>query len=219
MARLTDDERTAIEAVLARNARAVTPTVRLTDSERFQLQQMLALNLNTLPGPELSNLTIEPPIGETPLDVIVNVDRVGIVDSWSCDFGDGAAKVTTAPPWAHTYVGVGTFEIVVEAQGPLVPDEIRGSVQVDAAAPGAPVVTALNPVPAAGAAPLAVHFTVVNSGGAAQSWEFDPGDGSAPLTTPPPWDHTYTAADVVTATATAQNASGSDSDSALVTVT
>ncbi len=122
--------------------------------------------------------------GVAPLEVQFTDHTQGTVNSWNWDFGDGGSSTEQNP--RHLYATPGTYEVRLEAEGPLGADaEIRpafirvyGSVKVS-----------LDALPRNGQAPLRVAFRDTSTGEITERhWEF--GDGSDSSEINPV--HTYT---------------------------
>ncbi|MCB9892438.1 MAG: PKD domain-containing protein [Planctomycetes bacterium] len=157
-----------------------------------------------------SSFTATPTSGASPLavqftDTSFSSDPGGIL-SWTWDFGDGSAPVNTQNP-SHTYAACGDYTVSL-----TVTDMLNGSntntktnyISVD------PSVTDFVASTTAGAAPLAVTFTDLSTGGPT-SWSWDFGDGSTPSNLQNP-THTYTANGVYTVTLTTSNTCRSSSE-------
>lgn len=62
------------------------------------------------------DFTADPRSGPAPLEVRFGDATVGEADAWSWDFGDGATSTQRDP--SHTYVGPGSYTVVLEVTGP-----------------------------------------------------------------------------------------------------
>jgi PKD repeat protein len=119
--RLTDEDRTNLEAARARGASISDPETRLTEDQFQQIEVMLGTNLSTIDfgHPPQFELVADPVGGPLPCEVTFTVTDKGETpaDSWVFHpngYGFNP-KITDPPPWVYTYVNSGARTVMAEA--------------------------------------------------------------------------------------------------------
>ena len=179
--------------------------------------------------PPRAALTVTPPSGAIDLavtaDASASVDDDGLssIESYTFDFGDGAAAGPQASPTAnHTYTQPGTYDVMVTVQDSTgLTSTATSTVTVRDDAPAA----SLAMLPTSGPAPLSTTADASSSTDTdatpISTYSFDWGDGS-PSTDPqsqPTATHTYADVGTYTVTVTVTDTAGRTSqDTADVTV-
>jgi len=126
-----------------------------------------------------------PSTGEAPLTVQFADASLGVVTSWTWDFGDGASASLQNP--AHVYSTPGTYAVTLTASGPGGTDAEGKPDLITVAEPQ--LQAGFTAAPTAGGAPLTVQFDDSSSGLISlRSWDFGDG-GTSSLASPA---HVYT---------------------------
>jgi PKD repeat protein len=141
-----------------------------------------------------------PASGLTPLQVNFTMTETGgSGSSFEWDFGDGSQHQTTqVNNTSHTYTTAGSYTPTVT---PTVEGIVQSPVTGNTITPSTYSAT-LAGVPASGTTPLAVDFTLTESGGTGTSYAWDFGDGNTDTTNTPTTSHTYTTAGTFNPTCT-----------------
>jgi len=154
--------------------------------------------------PPSAEFTASTTSGAAPLQVAFADQSIGVVDSWSWNFGDGTSSTHSNP--THVYADPGVYTVSLTVSGPT---GTNTDTQVDLIhVEGAPAPVAnFGASPKNGTAPLAVSFWDLTSG-SVNAWLWDFGDGGTSTAQNP--SHTYTTAGVYTVRLTATGPGGSD---------
>nr|WP_303716384.1 PKD domain-containing protein [Methanoculleus marisnigri] len=181
-------------------------TVSLEVSSRFGSDTATETDLirAELPEPPSAGFSATPASGGAPLAVQFTDESTNSPDTWSWNFGDGAASDVQNP--VHTYAAVGTYSVSLTASN------AAGS--TDITKPD--YITVIEPPAASfmadtrnGTAPLTVRFTDTSTGDVtAWSWRF--GDGGISSEQNP--EHPYLAAGTYTVSLEVKNSAGSDTE-------
>jgi|GEM_PF-2320159 len=158
----------------------------------------------TEPAP-VAGFSASPRSGTTPLEVEFADESMGVVTSWSWDFGDGGTSTARNP--SHTYNSTGYFTVRLTVSGPGGSDtETKASyIHVTGAAPVADFTAS----PTSGNIPLTVLFTD-QSTATVTGWSWSFGDGSSSTEQNP--SHTYRSAGRLTVSLTVASPGGSDTE-------
>ena len=177
----------------------VTETV--TGGESVEVTLLDAVDI---PPPTVS-FTVDPPAGEAPHFVTFRAVPMGVVTSYTWDFGDGTTG--TGSVVTHTYVAEGLYTVRLDVLGP---GGSASAEQVDAVQVGGkPLAPTASFVvtPTAGNAPLGVMFTSTSSGPIdSYLWNFGDGVTSDQANV----GHTYTVPGLYTVSLTVSGPGGSD---------
>ncbi len=187
--------------------------------------------------PPVAALDADTQAGAAPLTVqfsgaaSTDADAGDSVASYRFDFGDGSATVTqTGSTISHSYADAGNYRAtlrVTDSRGLVSDNTAERVIEVSATAVNNAPRPELTATPSSGTAPLNVTFDGSASsdpdGDAIDSYTFDFGDGSSPITqSAAAASHSYAAAGVYTATLSVTDDQGLQSElvaTAKITVT
>ena len=148
--------------------------------------------------------------GGVPLNVsFTATNSGGAATDWSWNFGDGTSSSLQNP--SHSYTSPGLFTARVTATG--LGGNSSYSLNINVVLSPSVSITA---TPMVGSRPLAVSFTVTNSGGAISNYAWAFGNGGTSSSANPVY--TYTNAGSFTATLNATNVGGTSSASQIIVV-
>ena len=182
--------------------------VKLTATNSIASDSIIKLvQVGTIPVPSMNSTT---PNGAAPLVVIFTDTSTQNPTSWSWDFGDGSAAVTTQAA-THTYSVNGTYTVKLTATNALgtatttYPNYIHVGILPTAEFSAAP----LHGEPAD-----LITFTdaSIDMVGSSLAWSWDFGDGTTLVTGQGPHAHQYAAIGLYTVKLLVSNAYGNDSE-------
>jgi len=140
--------------------------------------------------------------GAVPFDVRFTDESIGLVDSWTWNFGDGQTSSIQHP--VHSYVTVDTFTVRLIVLGQSGADTLVRPDYIIVTDP--PPVAEFTADTTAGLRPLDVQFSDLSTG-VITSWHWDFGDSTT--STEPNPSHVYQTADTFTVSLTAVGPGGS----------
>lgn len=142
-----------------------------------------------------------PRVGNSPFQVTFTATETGgTATNYHWVFGDGTTQNTTTPTTTHTY-----SPSVTTQYAPTLTTTFDGMQHGPVTALSITAIKysgTLAGTPLTGAHPLAVTWTVTETGGPADSYAWDFGDGNTGTSTSPSTQHTYAAAGSFTAKVT-----------------
>ena len=162
----------------------------------------------------VASFTASADSGVAPLLVDFTDTSTNAPTSWSWNFGDGTALVTTQNP-SHTFNAGGVFSVRLTATNAGGSDT-SAVFTVTVTTPVVAPVASFTRSPGSGLAPLSVAFTDGSTNGPT-SWSWDFGDGAAVSTAQNP-SHVFSTVGTFTVMLTATNSAGSSSSTQTVTV-
>ncbi|MDE0961313.1 MAG: S8 family serine peptidase, partial [Planctomycetota bacterium] len=154
--------------------------------------------------PPIASFSASVASGIAPLEVQFTDASTGSIDSWAWNFGDGTTSIDPSP--LHLFQSSGSFPVVLLVTGPGGSHSTSLLISVDEPAP----IADFSATPTSGTVGMTVVFSDISGGGAASSWSWNFGDGSAISTQQNP-SHTYTVAGSYAVSLTVTGAGGSDS--------
>lgn len=193
-----------------------TYTIRLTVANARTNDSKVETAFVRVLGPVVADFTQSGTNGAPPFGVTFTDTSTELPDSWAWDFGDGGSSTVQNP--SHTYNSVGTYTVTLTATGPGGAGAVTKTdlISVSFAPPSVTVLAS----PTSGTAPVAVAFSLTNSGGpiSSISWSFgDPGSGANTSTSATP-SHTYATAGNFTVTLNVSGPGGVSSDTQGISV-
>jgi len=196
------------------NPGVFTVTLTLYDAEGGILDARTRQNLITVNhGGPVAQFHAAPTVAH-PGDVISFTDEsLGLVDTWSWDFGDGATSADPHP--VHDYASPGIYTVALTVSG-------SGGEDTLVLADYITVYPLGTPIPDFTASPVSVttgalvNFTDLSSG-TVTSWSWDFGDGGTSTAQHPV--HTYSASGLYTVALTATGPSGSNTETKIDFIT
>ena len=160
----------------------------------------------TVLAPPAANFIATPLNGTAPLAVQFNDTSTGNVTKWLWGFGDGTTSTEQHP--AHTYEGLGTYTVTLNASNAYGSDSKEMKyifVNDDGSSGGDKPVANFTANVTIGNAPLAVQFNDTSTGGPT-NWSWNFGDGTNSIEQHPV--HTYESPGIYNVSLTASNAYG-----------
>jgi len=177
-----------------------------TDSSTRQIADLITVN----PQPPAANFMSNVTAGHSPLTVQFTDTSTGTVNAWQWSFGDGTGNATTQNP-IHTFTNSGATNVTYTVTLTVFNDGGRSTKQVIGyilAIPQKPVAN-FTSNRTMGNVPMTVQFTDSSTGGTANAWQWNFGDGTGNATVRNPL-HMFNATGNYSVTLTAFNAGGNN---------
>jgi len=162
-------------------------TVKLWSSNSFGVSSVVKLSYIQVTGqPPIADFYGTPTSGYKPLTVQFNdASGAGTPTSWQWTFGDGGTDTTQNP--SHIYTNVGLYSVRLISSNAFGSSTILKTSYIQVI--GQPPVADFYGTPTTGYNPLAVQFYDATTGGTADTWYWDFGDGTTVWTRNP--SHSY----------------------------